>query len=131
MPIYISQEKGHLLKARWEGFEILSGKVSKESPYKAIPYGTYMVAGLGLCSTVTAIWRVEELGYKAEEVESVVSSTLDETRTYVTGFDIDITMKSDIPKECLDDVITSAKNSFAQITIRNQPKMNVSLKTKE
>lgn len=131
MPIYISQEKGHLLKAEYEGFEILSGKVDKDGDYEAIPYGMYMIAGLGLCTTVTAIWRVEELGYNAENVEAVVRYKPDETRTYVTDFDIDISMKSDIPRESLDDVITAAKNCFVQTTIRNQPTMNVSLKITE
>jgi uncharacterized OsmC-like protein len=131
MPIYISQEKGHLLKAKYEEFEILSGKVTKDSPYEAIPYGMYMVAGLGLCTTVTAIWRVEELGYKAEEVEAVVNYQPDETETYVTDFDIDISMKTDMPKKSINDIVSAAKNCFAQITIRNQPTMNVSLKIKE
>lgn len=131
MPIHISQEKGHLLKAEYMGFEILSGKVSKDAEYQAIPYGMYMVAGLGLCTTVTAIWRVEELGYNAEEVEAVVNYIPDKTETYVTDFDIDISMKSDMPKKDIDDVVEAAKNCFAQVTIRNQPTMNVSLILKQ
>ena len=131
MPIHITQEKGHLLKAEYEGFEVLSGKVSKDAEYQAIPYGMYMVAGLGLCTTVTAIWRIEELGYKAETVEAVVNYKPDETETYVTDFDIDISMKSNMPKEDIHDVIKAAKNCFAQVTIRNQPTINVSLEIKE
>jgi hypothetical protein len=30
------------------GFEIFSGKVSKDAEYQDIPYGMYMVAGLKL-----------------------------------------------------------------------------------
>ena len=52
-----------------------------------------MIAGLGLCTTVTAIWRVEERGYTTEQVEAVVNYTPDEIETYVTDFDIDISMK--------------------------------------
>ena len=130
MPIHIKQEKGHLLKAEYEGFEILSGRVTQDIPYEAIPYGMYMIAGLGLCTTVTAIWRMEELGYKAEEVEALVNYKPDETRTYITDFDIDISLKSDMPKDSIDDVVTVAKNCFAQETIRNQPTMNVSIKLK-
>ena len=130
MPIYISQEQGHLLKAEYMGFEILSGKVSKDAEYQAIPYGMYMIAGLGLCTTVTAIWRVEELGYKAENVEAVVNYKPDETETFVTDFDIDISLKTDMPEADVGDVVEAAKNCFAQLTIRNKPKMRVSLKIK-
>jgi uncharacterized OsmC-like protein len=128
MPINITQVKGRLLKAEWEGHEVLSGKETKDGPYLAIPYGLYLNASLGLCATATAIRRIEDQGYKAENIKAIVDSKFHKSKTYVTDFIVDIEIESDIPKEELQNIITDANNCFVQTTIRNQPTMNVNIK---
>jgi uncharacterized OsmC-like protein len=131
MPINITQVKGRLLKAEWEGHEVLSGKETKDGPYVAIPYGLFLGVSIGLCSTVVAIRRIEEEGFKAENVKATVDSKFDKKMSFATDFTVNIEIESDLPKELLQKITDDAANCFVQKTIRNQPTMNVSIKLKE
>ena len=128
MQLNITQVKGRLLKAEWEGHEVLSGKETKDGPYLAMPYGLYLHAGIGLCATATTIRRLEEEGYDAENVKTTVDWKFDANAGIVTDFDVEIKVKSNIPKKELLKIITDANNSFVTATIRNKPAKNVNIK---
>jgi uncharacterized OsmC-like protein len=128
MQLNITQVKGRFLKAEWERHEVLSGKETKDGPYLAMPYGLYLPASIGLCATATTIRRVEEEGYNAENVKASVDWKFDEHAGIITDFNVEIEVKSNIPKKELQKIISDANNSFVTKTIRNQPTLQVNIR---
>jgi uncharacterized OsmC-like protein len=127
MPVKITQVDRLVLKAEYEGFEIVAGRPSEDEDYVGMPWGVVMIAGLGLCTICRALDQVLLRGYEAKLFSAVVNTKLDESRRYAEAFDIDIVIESDMPEDKLNDILYEAKHCFAQNTFRNQPEINVNI----
>ena len=128
MPVNITQVDRNVLKAEYNGFEIIAGRPSDEEEYVGMPWGVVMIAGLGLCTVCRAMDQAKLKGYTVEGVSAVVNTTLDESSRYAEAFDIDIELKADIPEDKLREVLYEAEHCFAQNTIREQPEIKVNIK---
>jgi uncharacterized OsmC-like protein len=128
MPVNITQVDRNVLKAEYNGFEIIAGRPSDDEDYVGMPWGVVMIAGLGLCTVSRALDQAKLKGYEADGVSAVVKTTLDESGRYAEAFDIDIELKAEMPEEKLKEVLYEAEHCFAQNTIRKQPEIRVNIK---
>jgi uncharacterized OsmC-like protein len=128
MPVNITQVDRNVLKAEYNGFEIIAGRPSDDEDYVGMPWGVVMIAGLGLCTVSRALDQAKLKGYEADGVSAVVNTTLDESGRYAEAFDIDIELKAEMPEEKLKEVLYEAEHCFAQNTIRKQPEIRVNIK---
>jgi uncharacterized OsmC-like protein len=128
MPVNITQVDRNVLKAEYNGFEIIAGRPSDDEDYVGMPWGVVMIAGLGLCTVSRALDQAKLKGYEADGVSAVVKTTLDESGRYAEAFDIDIELKAEMPEEKLTEVLYEAEHCFAQNTIRKQPEIRVNIK---
>jgi len=128
MPVNITQVDRGVLKAEYNGFEVIAGRPSEDEDYVGMPWGVVMFAGLGLCTVSRALDQAELRGIKVEGISAVVNTKLHKSGRYAEAFNIDIELKADVPEDKLKEVLYEAEHCFAQNTIRNQPEMNVAIK---
>ncbi|MBN1683487.1 OsmC family protein [Candidatus Bathyarchaeota archaeon] len=128
MPVNITQVDRNVLKAEYNGFEIIAGRPSENEEYVGMPWGVVMIAGLGLCTVSRALDQAMLKGYEAEGVTAAVNTTLDESGRYAKAFDINIELKAEIPEDKLKELLYEAEHCFVQNTIREQPEIKVNIK---
>ena len=127
VPVNIIQVDRNVLKAEYNGFEIIAGRPSDDEEYVGMPWGVVMIAGLGLCTVSRVLDQIVQRAYQVELFSAVVNTKLDEDRSYAEAFVIDVVIESDLPEDKLKEILFEAEQCFALNTFRNQPEINVNI----
>ena len=129
MSLKVSQVEGYKLKAEYNGVTIVSGQVTRESEYTGMSPGKLMVAALGMCTGMHAVTYLTKHNIEYSDLEIDINTHGAGGPARYDEFNMEIKLKADLSEDDYNGLVEECNRCFVGNTIKNQPSVNIDIKT--
>ena len=128
MSVRIERIAGTKFKATINGFEIVTGRVSDDSPMEGMYAGQVLFAAIGLCTGTRVVEQMEKRGWPVGAVRVSVKPKVSKDMNRATEISMEVELEADLTEEQRKEMLTEAGRCFVSNTIKNTPEVSVTLK---
>jgi uncharacterized OsmC-like protein len=128
MSAKIERIEGTKFKATVGGFEIITGRVSDDSPPEGMAAGAVLFAAIGLCTGTRVAEQMKNRGWEAGAIRVNVRPKVSKDMNRATEISMEVELEADLTEEQRLEILREAGRCFVSNTIKNTPEIRVSLK---
>jgi len=128
MSAKIERIEGTTFKATVNGFEIVTGRASDDSPMEGMYAGQVLFAAIGLCTGTRVVEQMEKRGWPVGAVRVNVKLKVSKDMNRATEIAMEVELEADLTEEQRKEMLAEAGRCFVSNTITNTPEVTVSLK---
>jgi uncharacterized OsmC-like protein len=128
MSAKIERIEGTKFKATVNGFEIITGRASEDSPPAGMFAGQVLFAAMGLCTGTRVVEQMEKRGWPVGAVRVNVKPKVSKDMNRATEITMEVELEADLTEEQRKEMLAEAGRCFVSNTIKNTPEVRVELK---
>ncbi len=129
MTVKVTRTEGDSFRAESEGFVVLSGRLSEQTPPIGMSPGKLMVASLGLCSAFHAQMWLKRNSVEATRLEVEVDETNDKEPSRAAGFLITLKVGARLDQRQYEALLAEVKRCYVGNTMRGLPRFSYEIKS--
>jgi len=128
MSAKIERIEGTKFKATVNGFEIVTGRASDDSPMEGMYAGQVLFAAIGICTGTRVVEQMEKRGWPVGAVRVDVKPKVSKDMNRATEIAMEVELEADLTEEQRKEILAEAGRCFVSNTIKNTPEVNVTLR---
>ena len=128
MSAKIERIEGTKFKVTVGGFEIITGRVSDDSPLEGMAAGAVLFAAMGLCTGTRVAEQMKNRGWEAGMIRVNVRPKVSKDMNRATEIAMEVELEADLTEAQRQEMLREAGRCFVSNTIKNTPEVRVELK---
>jgi len=131
MSTRITRMQGMKFKAESEGLQVISGRIDQNSPPEGMSPGRLLAASLGLCTATHIAPYLDKQQIESKDFSLTVITKPGYTPNRAEEFNITVHLGTALSEKQKRELIEETQRCYVVNTLKNTPKINVTVKTLE
>jgi uncharacterized OsmC-like protein len=119
--------EGMKLKAEYDGFEVISGRVDENSAPEGLSPEKLMAASLGMCTGMHVLWYLKRHGIEHSGFEINVETVNAKNPGSCVEFNTSVNLKAELTEEQKEGLMAEANRCYVGNTLKGTPAINLRL----